>query len=124
MEVQGQRQREEDSRRDQEFQTMELAENGPADPIEEGGRNVLTLTGTEGSSTINVSLTSSLQSDKQPRTRMPQQGDTMSLPHQPWEERGTDTPNSAMRRSDNSTPLIQLQKERVRNHQELHHLDQ
>ena len=48
----------------------------------------------------------------------------MSLPHQPWGERGTDTPNSAMRRSDNSTPLIQLQRERVRHHQELHHLDQ
>ena len=29
-----------------------------------------------------------------------------------------------MRRSDNSTPLIQLQRERVRHHQELHHLDQ
>ena len=48
----------------------------------------------------------------------------MSLPHQPWEERGTDTPNLATRRSDNSTPLIQLQRERVRHHQELHHLDQ
>ena len=59
MDVEEQRQREEDSRRDQEFQTMELAENEPADPIEEGGRNVLTLTGTEGSSII-ISLTSSL----------------------------------------------------------------
>ena len=60
MEVQEQRQREEDSRREQEFQTMELAENGPVDPIEEEDRNVLTLTGTGGSSIINASLTSSL----------------------------------------------------------------
>ena len=121
MEVQEQRERE-DSRREQEFQTLELAENGPVDSIEEEDRNVLTLTGTGGSSIINISLTSSLQSDNQPRA--PKQGGTMSLSHPPWEERGTDTPNSAKRRSDNSTPLIQLQRERVRHHQELHHLDQ
>ena len=60
MEVQEQRQREEDARREQEFQTMELAENGPVDPIEEADRNVLTLMGTGGSSIINISLTSSL----------------------------------------------------------------
>ena len=60
MEVQEQRQREEDSRREQEFQTMELAENGPVDPIEEDDRNVLTLTGTGGHSIINISLTSSV----------------------------------------------------------------
>ena len=35
MEVQEQRQREEDSRREQEFQTRELAENGPVELIEE-----------------------------------------------------------------------------------------
>ena len=62
MEVQEQRQREEDSRIKQEFQTMELAENGPVDPIEEKDRNVLTLMGIGGSSIINVGLTSSPQS--------------------------------------------------------------
>ena len=59
MEVQEQRQREEESQREQRIQALEMAENNPTEQMEAERRSILTLTGAEGSSIINVSLTSS-----------------------------------------------------------------
>ena len=124
MEVQEQNQREEGSQREQRVWTREARENGPMTPVGTGVRNVLTLTGTKGSSIINVSLTSSLRSDIQLRAQTPSRVMTARPLHHPQERGESGTSNSTMGTSNNSTPLMQLQMERARHHYELHRLDQ
>ena len=124
MEVQEQRQREEESQREAGTRAMGAIENKPLAPVGTEGRNVLTLTDTGGSSIINVSLTSSLQPDIRPRIRPPSQEVTARPPQQSDEGRRSTTPNLVPIRSDNSIPIMQLQRERARHHYEPHGLDQ
>ena len=77
MEVQEQRQREEESQREQGNRTREVMENRPLVSVEIEDQNVLTLTGSDGNSIINVSLTSS----SQPGARTSSQRMTASQQH-------------------------------------------
>ena len=124
MEVQEQRQREEESQRAQRIQALETAENDPTEQMEAERGNILTLTGAEGSSIINVSLTFSSRSNTQLRVQMPSQLATGSPQNQPPERSKSSTSSLNEERTNNSTPLMQLQRERARHHYELHRLDQ
>ena len=85
MEVQEQRQREEESQGRLGIRPVSATEGEPPDLGGHEGRNMLTLTGTDGSSIINVSLTSSSQSGVPPRMRTPSQATV--LPNQQTDDR-------------------------------------
>ena len=124
MEVQEQRQREDESQREQRTWALETVGNGPTEQVEAERRNTPTLTSTGRSSIINVSLTSSSQLNTQLKIWTPSQLATGSPQNQPPERSESSTSNLTEERTNNSTPLMQLQRERARHHYELHRLDQ
>ena len=124
MEVQEQRQREDEFQREERTQALETVENDPTEQVEVERRNILTLTSTGGSSIINVSLTSSSQSNTQLRVWTPSQIATGSPQNQPPERSESSTSSLTVGRTNNSTPLMQFQRERARHHYELHRLDE
>ena len=112
MEVQEQRQREEESKRRLGIRPVSATEDEPPDAGGDEGRNVLTLMGTDGSSIINISLTSSSQPGVPPRMRTPSQATVTPNQQTDARERIIMLPSSPGR-PGYSTSIMQLQRERA-----------